>query len=240
MSSDYRIETNPDYLRIWEQIIRQWNGAASWNGLIAHIQGGVFAALGSLEIIREKLRKLLNADFPEDVIKRPLGAYASANYSLAKRMVHKHDRKHVLETALRYANETIEDQKDKETGIYAVRGSIYLRQRKPFAATRDFKRTVKHYESLANGNSGLGHAYLNLGTAYCFSGRLLKGQEFLIRGHQILSKDENGPHIQSLRRLAKFYKLTGRKTKSEGYRNQAVRLAEKLHMYDQLRQIQAD
>ena len=238
MSVDYKAGKAPsDHLVLWENVIRNWNGAASWSGLIAHMFGGVFASLGSLDLIRGHLRQQRKLDLPEEVTKKPLGAFASAHYSLAKRMPTKWRRREQLDLALKFANAAIEDQNDREISIYSVRGSLFISLRRPFAAVADFRRVVDLYEAQAAGAEKLGQAYVDLGSAFCFSGRLFKGEEMLKKGVELLSKGEDGFVIRSWRRLAKLYTLTGRWRLAEEYNDRARALALRLGMFDQLRQI---
>lgn len=238
MSVDYKAgKVSAEHLILLESIIRNWNGAASWGGLIAHMFGGVFASLGSLDLIRGHLRGQRKLDLPEEVTKKPLGAFASAHYSLAKRMPTRSERREQLDLALRFANEAIADQNDREVSIYSVRGSLFIALRRPFAAVADFRRVVELYEAQAVEDDKLGLAYVDLGSALCLTGRIFKGEDILKRGVALVSKKEDGSLIRSWRRLAKLYTLTGRWRKAEEYYDRARALALRLGMFDQLRQI---
>jgi tetratricopeptide (TPR) repeat protein len=238
MSVDYKSGgASIDHLILLEDVVRNWNGAASWGGLIAHLFGGVFAALGSLDLIRRQIRREPNLDLPEEVTKRPIGAFASAHYSLSKQMPTRSGRREQLDLALRFANEAIEDQKEREVSIYSVRGSVFIALLRPFAAVADFRRVVELYEAQAAETQKLGQAYVDLGSALCFSGRFFKGEEVLRRGVELLSAEEDGFLIRGWRRLAKLYRLTGRWRRAEEYNEKARALALRLRMFDQLRQI---
>ncbi len=238
MSIDYKAgQASSEHLVLWENVIRNWNGAASWGGLIAHIFGGVFASLGSLDLIRGRLRNQSSLDLPEEVTKKPLGALASAHYSLSKRMLTKVQKLEQLDLALRFSHETILDQGEKEIGIYSVRGSVLVALHRPFAAVSDFRRVVDGYESQATEAGRLGMAYVDLGSALFLSGRIFKGEDLLSKGVRLLSTKEDGSLVRGWRRLAKLYKLTGRWWKANEYNDKARELALRLGMFDQVIQI---
>lgn len=238
MSVDYKAgKASHEHLILWEQIIRNWNGAASWGGLIAHMFGGVFASLGSLSLIRGYLRNQGGRDLPEELTTQPLGAYASAHYSLAKRMITKPTKREQLDIALRFANESLAEQHERDVSIYSVRGSIYIEQRRLFAAVADFRRVVRLYENQAAEPDKLGLAYVDLGSALCLTGRIFSGEDMLKKGVQLLSAKEDGSLIRSWRRIAMLYKRTCRWRKADEFYDKARILALRLGMFDQLRQI---
>jgi len=238
MSVDYKAgKASPDQLVLWENVIRNWNGAASWGGLIAHMFGGVFASLGSLDLIRGHLRNQRKLDLPEDVTKKPFGAFASAHYSLSKRMPGKHEKDEQLNAALRFANEAIVDQGEKEASIYSVRGSIYFEQQKTFAAVMDFRRVVKIYESGEIDVHKLGQAYVDLGSALWHTGQRINGEDMLKRGVELLSSKEDGFLIRAWRRIGILYERAGRHHQADAFFSKARSLAMRLGMHDQLRQI---
>lgn len=224
-----------EHLILWNRVITHWNGSASWGGLFGHIFGGVFACLNSLERIRHQLRQSNCDDLPEGEWKSPIGAYASAYYSFAKRMGGK--RHFFLNRALFYVERTIEDQQNREPSIYAVRGSIHMHLWKPWTAANDYRRVLELRQNAGEPASKMGEALVDYGFATAACGRLLKGESLMLEGLRQLDGAHDGFRVRALRKLGSFYRLTLRSGKGKELLEQAAEIAKQRNMHDQTRQL---
>lgn len=224
-----------EFLLLWNQVITQWNGSASWGGLFGHIFGGVFSCLNSLTRIREELRRGRRNDLPEDDWKAPLGAYASAYYSFAKRAGWR--RPFFLRRALGFAEETIADQQDREPGIYAVRGSVHMHMLQPWRAASDFRKVLELRERMGEPAEKMGEALVDYGFAKAACGSFLEGETLMRQGIRTMDTAHQGFRVRAMRKLGNFYRLTQRHHEARELLSAAAEISRVTNMHDQTRQL---
>ena len=103
------IQRDPVVLAAWNAALKDWHGAASWQGLHSNIHLGTLPALDTLDVVRQVLRR----SGPEDAFggstEFPGGSYSSSYYSLAKR-VRASDKRFVLDLAQRMLRMNVDEK----------------------------------------------------------------------------------------------------------------------------------
>ena len=224
------------FLILWNQVLGSWGTAASWSGLHAHLWVGVVAAMNSQARVRERLRSLKSSNLSELELMPPDNSLASAHYSVAK-LLSGRRRRECFARALDYAERLIQRDPGIDPGIYLVRGSIYLQQRKPWRAVEDYKLALKLTEGSDASAEIVGARLAGLGFATCCCGRLKTGESLLRQGIDMIRSDgETGHLLTAMRKLAFICRFTGRLGESKQIENQIIEMGNRIKAYDQVRQ----
>ncbi len=239
MASPYLDTKYGDFLPLWNRVLSEWAGTASWYGVHGHVYLGPLAAINSAHLVRQKLRNSVQkSEVSLSEVEHPGGARASALYSIAKILPNIFHARKVLYEALHSVNEALESPNHDVSGLKAVRASIHLRLWHPFRALDDYKDVLKLREAGQESDARIGEAMSELGFAYVCIGRRKRGTALLEEGVRRLSKAQNrGFLIRGKRKLAQAYRWQGRLENAACEEREATQLAETERMLDQMRQI---
>lgn len=161
--------SDPIILHAWDKVLGAWASAASWYGLHAHIHVGCVAACTT----HWRLRQIMRAGLPGNKdIEIPVGALASANYSLIKRLPLL-IRIGAFRKLIKFMDENI-SQAQYTSGLLAIRGSINIQLLNPFAAYRDFELGLRKLEEQGGSPLRVADAKIHLAVA---SGMLFRRSE---------------------------------------------------------------
>lgn len=172
---------------LWDKALGLWAGKASWFGLHGHLWMGPLAAVNTQAAFRARRRRdRAYADDPS--IREPMGARASAIYSIAQR-VRSFERKvfHFKQTSM-LATRAIDLDKDARQGALAIRGNASLAMGKLgflwrlWDAAEDFETALRLRERAAASAASIGEMRVDLGLCHVLTGRGHRGLPLMLEG----------------------------------------------------------
>ncbi|HYD85092.1 MAG TPA: hypothetical protein VEA63_13600, partial [Opitutus sp.] len=217
----------------WNQALSQWEGAAAWYGLHAHIYLGCRAAIATGARVRAVLREHLPRgaharDFPF-----PATGLASATYSIAKLAPRGPIRKQLFTEALGYLAGDSDDA-GRQSDILALRGSILLRTARFSEAVTAYTTCLRIRETLAWPTERIGDSMSELGFACVLTGDVRRGLELQRRGNDLLAHGGIGFQVRAKKKLALTLLATGHLAEAWLLHQEARQLAASHRMFDQL------
>jgi tetratricopeptide (TPR) repeat protein len=188
------------YLTLWDDALGRWASTAAWYGMHAHLFLGHQAALGSLLKIRERLGKKAKAASGHTASMD--GALASCYYSLSK-ISPRSQSASFLDRSLGYAQRGIEHTpSEPSAGLYAILGSIKLRQGHPKDAVHDYRRALDLAEDEEGSSARCGEYLAELGWSEIRAGQGKIGIRHLREGVRLMDgHSEPGFLVRGRRKL---------------------------------------
>jgi Domain of unknown function (DUF4062) len=236
---------DPSIAPLWDRAFGMWASNASWFGLHGHLWMGPLASVQSQIRLRRKFAA--EPAFRESTeVREPLGARASAIYSIAQRM-HSWSRKlrhYRLSAAL--ATQAISRDQDAPQGALSIRGHASMQMAqlglpwKLWQAVADFKQSLQLREKLAASPASIGEAQADLGLALMLTGRRRAGLVLLREGVGLMRTDGSANGLaflaRGLRKLERGARLAGRGDIAEAARLERLQVAAKIEAMDQTRE----
>jgi hypothetical protein len=219
---------------LWDDILGAWAGAASWYGLHAHMHLGAVAAATGLWHLRQQN----SGRFGHDK-ELPVGAVASANYSLIQRIPSGPIRYLAFLSLRRFMDRHLRLAPSIGDNLF-IRGSIELRLGNPFAALADFREGLRILESRQVPLHKIGDAMVHVAVPLALIGRRKQARVLIDEGlGHMRGRVPAGPLLRALRKAIQVeaYAVGGRE-RIKRFR-QEVRQLEKNDGYlDQTRHFQ--
>lgn len=231
----YRHTTDPDLLNYWDLLLREWARAGAWYGLHGDMPLGCLAGLNSVAVIRNRVASLrFDAPHRGDT-EYPGGALASAKYSIAKRLYIKADRFSRLTEARDDVERMLTGKPDDQTGLLAIRGSIYRQLGKYAEATTDYENVLALRKANKAAVPAIGDAMSELAFGYLLQRQLRRALEYSEEGIALLrAGDTVGFLARGLRKQAIIYLANGRLLKAYDAWSESRTVAQSSGSYDQL------
>jgi hypothetical protein len=149
--------TNDSEVRLlWRDLLKTWISCSSWYGLHSHIYLGTVASTTALWNFQERERIATSLK-----TEMPVGAVASANYSLIQRIPSAFIRHFAYRSLLRFLDKNI-PVSSSAVGNLLIRGSINLRLGNPWGGITDFKKALHIVESSNSTPASAGNAKVHL------------------------------------------------------------------------------
>jgi tetratricopeptide (TPR) repeat protein len=226
---------NEELLRYWNQLLSEWARAGAWYGLHADTPLGCLAALNSLTQVRQKLLALKPEMSESDDNTFPGGSLASAKYSIAKRLYIKSDREARFKEALHDLQRSLEIPGCDQSGLLAIRGSIFRQMGRISDCIDDYEKVLKIRRQTYAPVSQIGEALSELGFGYLRDFSPRKGLHFCQEGVEMLRQGSRAGFLaRGLRKLAIAYLMNGRLGKAYEVLQESRAIAIKYGALDQL------
>jgi hypothetical protein len=229
---------------LWDQAFGLWAAKASWFGLHGHLWMSPLAAVNSQTALRQRMTKEIAFRAAHDV-REPLGARASALYSIGHRMRSLSRKAFHYEQAGLLATRAMERDPDARRGLLAIRGNVHLRMAwllRPWRirdAERDFAEALQLRAAAGAPQAQLGEMKVDLGLCRVLAGRRRSGLALAREGVEDLRSDMsvNGRSFlaRGLRKLrwAEFASLNLAASRRSA--EEASRIAAEVEALDQAR-----
>ncbi|MCU7864616.1 MAG: DUF4062 domain-containing protein [Candidatus Thiodiazotropha sp. (ex Lucinoma borealis)] len=235
MACGYENLSDEELLRYWNHLLAEWARAGAWYGLHADTPLGCLAALNSLTRVRERAITLNPKMSGSADMAYPGGALASSKYSIAKRLYVKSDRESRFIEAIHDIQRSLDIPGVDQSGLLAIRGSIFLQMGKMSDCIKDYKDVVRIRRENNFADNQIGEALCELGFGYLRNYSPRKGLRYCQEGVEML---RHGGHpgflARGLRKLAVAYFVNGRMGKAYSAKNEAISVAAKYGVYDQI------
>ncbi|MBS0470976.1 MAG: hypothetical protein JSR60_07885 [Proteobacteria bacterium] len=237
MGAHYSTTSDPDVLRLWNDLLGNWTSAGSWYGLHGDTPLGCLAALNSQLIVRQKLVPVAKSTEEASRYGYAGGALASAKYSIAERLYVAADRQARLEEALQDLQRAFDEKTASRSGLLAIRGSIQRSAGRISEAIADHEEVLQLRSDGQHSAAQIGEAESELGYGYLFQWRFRKGLEFCEEGVRKLRGEQGrkGFLVRGLRKLAVAYALNGRLLKAYETRQEARNVSRLAGTFDQMK-----
>jgi hypothetical protein len=220
-----------DQLALRRAFFGEWARCAAWYGLHGHLYLGRLAAVNSA--------RLLAAPRSEDeTIQSSSGAMASEYYSIAKQIPSRTLRFALRVRALQLLNEALVRGEPEPSGLLAIRGSVKFSIGRPFSAIDDYKAVVALRSRGGFSIGEVGEAESELGFGYHLMRRNSRAEPLLVSGVEKLRLDDRPEFtVRALRKLARFYRGSGRHDEARRSFHEALTLARTRELNGQLSQL---
>ncbi len=165
----------------------------------------------------------------------PGGALASSKYSIAKRLYVKSDREARFNEALRDLKRSLDIPSADQSGLLAVRGSIFRQMGKMADCIKDYEDVLHIRIQNNSSDSQIGEALCELGFGYLQYFSLRKGLRYCQEGVERLRHGGRAGFLaRGLRKLAVAYLVNGKLGKAYEARNEAISVAVKYGAFDHI------
>lgn len=234
MATPYGTCSDLELLQYWNALLGEWAKAGAWYGLHADMSLGCLAALNSVAVIREHLKRQ-NPGLKLHDIEYPGGALASANYSIAKRLILKHDRERRFHEALNDLDITMRIPDSDKAGLRAIRGSIYRQLGEIGEAISEYRAVLQLRQSFGANPATIGEAMSELGYAYLKDLQFRKGLSYCEEGVNLLRHGTRpGFLVRGLKKLTVAYLCNRKLKKAYDAKREANKIAAEHGTFDQL------
>lgn len=236
--------SDPLIAPLWDKALGLWASNASWFGLHGHVWMGPLAAVNLQGNVRLNLGKEPEF-FNNNDVREPLGARASAIYSIAQRM-HTRERKiyHFRQT-IKLAEKAIKRDTNAQQGALSIRGHASMKigslgyLSKFWEAEKDFRLSLTLREKSGSSPASIGEAMADLGLCMIFTGHPIKGLSCLQDGIELMrtSNTANGKAFlaRGLRKLEHGARLTFRKKIANAAHVERIEVTKEIEAFDQRR-----
>jgi hypothetical protein len=233
---------DPAIAGAWDRVLGLWAAKASWFGLHGHVWMGPLAAINSQMSLRRQ-----TAFRQDGSLREPVGAKASAIYSIAQRMKTRERKFYHYRQATRLATIAIDQSGGVATGALSIRAHALMRMGrlgylwKLWEAKHDFEIALRIREREHASESGIGEIKTDLGLSCVMTGQSRRGLQLLRDGIGGLRSDtsSNGKAFlaRGLRKLELGARLSGKASLARDAHDERLRLAEGIEAMDQARPI---
>ena len=195
MDQSGRTLEDPAIAVLWDRAFGLWATKASWFGLHGHLWMGPLAAINSQISLRQTFASSREYVAAGDV-REPVGARASAIYSIAQRMVSRRRKLfHYRQVAL-LSTQVIDRNGDSRPGALSIRGHALMRMAQLgrlwnlWGALGDFRKSLDLRIAAAAKPASIGEAMCDLGYCYALTRRRGTGLSFVKEGVSLLRSDQ--------------------------------------------------
>lgn len=235
MSAPYTKSLDLELLQYWNMLLGEWAKAGAWYGLHADTPLGCLAALNGLTDVRLQIEQHHSSRVLLQDTAYPGGALASSKYSIAKRLYVKKDRKDRFNEALDDINKAMMLPSADESGLIAIRGSIYRELGRLTDAISDYEVVLNIRRKGGMSESAIGEAMSELGFAYLKQFHFRKGLDYCREGVELLRQGVRpGFLARGLRKLSVAYLCNGKLKRAYEAKQEAKTVAMKHRAFDQL------
>jgi hypothetical protein len=165
---------------LWDKALGLWAAKASWFGLHGHLWMGPLAAVNTQSAFRARQRGG-RSDRDDPSIREPMGARASALYSIAQHVRSLERKLFHFEQTARLATFALDLDRNARQGILAIRGNSSLAMGKLgfiwriWDAADDFETALRLRERAGASAASIGEMQVDLGLCYVLTGRGRRG-----------------------------------------------------------------
>lgn len=237
--------SDPSTAGLWDTSLGLWASNASWFGLHGHVWMGPLAAINSQTALRAAFASSPEYATAQDV-REPLGARASAIYSIAQRMDTRWRKLWHYRQVLTLATQAIERGTGTQQGALSIRGHAQMQMArlgvvwKFWLALEDFKNSLELRIKSGAPPANIGEAMTDLGFCYVFVGRRNKGLSLLQEGIALMRNDTSasgkGFLARGIRKLERAAKLTGAWSLAQKAREERLTVSVEAEALDQARE----
>ena len=237
-------QADPVTAPLWDRAWGLWASNASWFGLHGHLQMGPLAAVNSQGLLRREFAADKSFHPPADV-REPLGAKASALYSVAQRVHSRARQVFHYEQVERLATQAIRYDKANTQGVLSVRAHAAMRLArlgrlwKVWDAERDLRKSLKIRERVGGSPAQIGESKTDLGFLFAHTFRSKRGFELMEEGVKLMRTDKGASStpflMRGLRKLEQAALRHGRTNQAEDARREIAALARTSEAFDQER-----
>ena len=245
MDSSGQTLRDPSSAALWDRALGLWAGKASWFGLHGHLWMGPLAAINSQIELRKELAA--DSDFRRDQdVREPLGARASAIYSIAQRMESRGRKLFHYRQAAMLATRAIDRDSEGQGGALSIRAHALMQMSqlghvwKLWDAARDFRRSLELRDRTGASTASIGEAKADLGFCTVLTGRPRAGLSLLQDGVALMRNDGSADGkaflVRGLRKLERAAGLIGARRIAAGARMERLSVSEQIEALDQARE----
>lgn len=231
---------------LMDRALGLWASHASWFSLHGHLWMSPLAAVQSQMDLRTKFASEPSFRQENDV-REPLGARASALYSIAGCMTSVRQRLRHYRLAAAQATLALDHDNQSRQGVLLIRGHAAMRMAqlglvwKLWDAYADFKDTVNIREASGASEASVGEAKVALGLCLVLLWRRETGLSLLREGIDLLRSDQSVSGLsflsRGLRNLEYGARKAGQTDIAEEARIERLNLAVQIEAMDQFRQV---
>ena len=235
---------DPSVASLWDRAFGLWASNASWFGLHGHLWMGPLASVQSQIHLRRKFADELAFREKTDV-REPLGARASAIYSIAQRTYSWRRKMRHYRLAAVLATQLIERDRNAAQGALSIRGHASMQMAqlglawKLWDAVSDFRESLRLREGSLASAASIGEAKADLGLSLALTLRRREGLALLRQGVDMMRSNETASGLaflaRGLRKLERGARIAGRSDLAEAAREERLELAAKIEAMDQIR-----
>jgi hypothetical protein len=244
MDDTNRGSADPQIACLWDRALGLWAGKASWFGLHGHIWMGPLAAINSQIGLRRRMAAE-PAFRPDRDMREPVGARASALYSIAQRMRTRRRKLFHFRQVVKLASEAMEHDPAGRGGAISIRAHALVQIArlghlwKLWEAKAEFERFLHMRQSAGASEAAVGEAKADLGHLLVLMGRRRKGLALLGEGIAQLRSDGSADGqaflARGLRKLAHAAEQAGKKDLQRAARDELAGIGRRVEAIDQLR-----
>jgi hypothetical protein len=235
---------DPSLAPLWDRAFGLWGAHASWLGLHGHLWMGPLASVQSQIDLRRKFGAEPAFRAATDV-REPLGARASALYSIAERMHTRWRKLRHYRLVAALATQAIERDQDARQGARLIRGYASLQMARLgcawnlWDAVSDFKLALEQREKSVAPAASVGEAKVALGLSLVPL-RRSTGLALLQEGVALMRSDQSASGVaflaRGLRSLERGARFAFRRDIAGAAREERLRLAVDVEALDQIRE----
>jgi hypothetical protein len=238
--------SDPAIAALWDRGFGLWAGKASWFGLHGHVWMGPLAAINSQITLRGAF--VGSSAFAGDRdVREPLGARASAIYSIAQKMETRRRKFYHYRQTVRLATQALDRDAAAQQGVLSIRGHALMHMAqlghvwKLWEAVEDFTKSLDLRTKSGASPASIGEAQVDLGFCKVLYGRRSTGLAMMKEGVALLRTDESANGKAFLARGLKKLELGTRLMRALDTMNEArqerLSLSEDIEALDQARDI---
>jgi hypothetical protein len=229
---------------LWDHAMGLWATKASWLGVHGHVWMGPLAAIHSQMSLREQMAGV--PSFRAEVsIREPLGARASALYSIAQRMDTRRRKLFHFRQVVELTTRAMAQDAKGQQGLLSIRAHATMHMGrlglvwKLWEALADFRQALDLRERSAASEASVGEAKTDLGFCLILTGRPHQGLALLEEGVRQLRSDDsaNGKAFlaRGLRKQLRAARLLGKRELMRAVHQELHLIASQVEAMDQLR-----
>ncbi|MDP1736006.1 MAG: hypothetical protein Q8L23_01045 [Caulobacter sp.] len=241
MSEDADGPYQPEAAPLWDKALGLWASRASWFGVHGHNFLGPLAAINQQMELRRRASSII-ADID---VREPLGAKASALYSIAGRMGDRHTALYHYNQTLVLANQAIAANPQSSQGLLSIRGQTSMQMARLGRPWRIWDAYCDHQASLnlrtklSASPASIGEAKTDLGFCMLLMGNTFGGMAQMKEGIALLRSDPSPVGqaflARGLRKLELGAKLTLNRSLARAVHEERMLVANSIEAIDQTR-----
>jgi len=235
---------NPEAAQLWDGALGLWATQASWFGLHGHVWMGPLAAINSQLEVRQNLAR--RPGFSDSLgVREPLGARASAVYSVAQRMSSRWRQLHHFRETMKLSGLALERDGNAQQGVLSIRGHAQFRMAQlglvwhVLGAESDFRKSLAIRERAGGDARSVGEAKTDLGLLLAVTWRQTSGFQLLEEGVELLRGGESANAksflARGLRKLETAAERVGKRDLAASARAERLAITDEIDALDQAR-----
>jgi hypothetical protein len=230
---------------LWDRALGLWAAKASWFGLHGHVWMGPLAAVNTQAALRRHQRGNLPSDDP--AVREPMGARASAVYSIARHARTRNRKVFHFRQATSLASQALHLDRSGQQGVLAIRGNASLQLGTLgyawmlWDAVADFESALRLREDAGASAASIGEMQVDLGLCYVLTGRGKRGLALMQHGIAGLRTNTTANGLaflaRGLRKLDVAARVLLKPALSREARAEIAMITEKTEAMDQARDL---